>query len=148
MRWYLAVLKKYAVFSGRARRREFWMFVLFHTIILFLLGMLNLVLGFDRLFTIPLIPVVYGTAVLIPGLAAVVRRLHDTGRSGLLLFWGLPGLGITWILRGLYDIYRTVSPSWGLVPSGIFFAIITVFMVREGTAGKNQYGLDPKAGER
>jgi len=145
MKWYLAVLKKYAVFSGRAGRREFWMFVLFHTIILLLLGMLNLVLGLEILFTIPVIPFVYGTAVLIPGLAVVVRRLHDTGRSGLLLFWGLPGLGITWILRGLYDIYRTVSPAWGLIPSGIFFVIITVFTLRKGMVGKNQYGPDPKA---
>ncbi|MER5027985.1 DUF805 domain-containing protein [Pantoea anthophila] len=75
--WYLGVLKKYAVFTGRARRKEYWMFTLFNILIAFLLGILETIIGAGDILSN-----LYSLAVLIPGIAVGVRRLHDTDRSG------------------------------------------------------------------
>ncbi|MFB7864996.1 MULTISPECIES: DUF805 domain-containing protein [unclassified Streptomyces] len=83
MNWYLEAFKKYAVFSGRARRKEFWMFQLFNFIASIVTSVIDGALG------IQLISIIYLLAVLIPNLAISVRRLHDTGRSG---WWILIGL--------------------------------------------------------
>jgi uncharacterized membrane protein YhaH (DUF805 family) len=77
MGWYLAVLKKYAVFTGRARRKEFWMFYLFYFIIVVVLCVIEMTLGIPYILS-----GLYSLAVLIPSIAVTVRRLHDTGRSG------------------------------------------------------------------
>jgi uncharacterized membrane protein YhaH (DUF805 family) len=84
MSWYLLVLKKYAVFSGRARRMEYWMFFLFNFIIAFVLGFIEGLAGGPGV-----LGGLYSLAVLLPGLGVSVRRLHDTGRSGWWLFIGL-----------------------------------------------------------
>ncbi|MFJ7128640.1 DUF805 domain-containing protein [Streptomyces sp. NPDC098101] len=76
MNWYLDVLKKYAVFSGRARRKEFWMFTLFNFIAAVILSILDNILG------IQILSLIYTLAVFLPALGVSVRRLHDTGRSG------------------------------------------------------------------
>ena len=82
--WYLAVLKNYAGFSGRARRTEYWMFILFNIIISAVLGAIGSVA--DQGSTLGGL---YGLVVLIPSLAVAVRRLHDTGRSGWWLLIGI-----------------------------------------------------------
>jgi uncharacterized membrane protein YhaH (DUF805 family) len=82
--WYLDVLKKYAVFTGRARRKEYWMFALFNVIIAIALGIIEGIVGGPGV-----LGGLYGLAVLIPSIAVGVRRLHDTGRSG---WWILIGL--------------------------------------------------------
>lgn len=80
MNWYLAVLKQYAVFSGRARRKEYWMFVLFNVIISFVLG---LVLGLAGAGDGGEVIInLFSLAVLIPSIAVGVRRMHDTDHSG------------------------------------------------------------------
>jgi len=84
LHWYLAVLKKYAVFSGRARRKEYWMFFLFNIIIELVLGGIEGLAGGSGVLV-----GIYGLAVLIPGIAVAVRRLHDTDRSGWWLLIGL-----------------------------------------------------------
>ena len=84
MNWYLEVLKKYAVFSGRARRKEYWMFLLFNIIIGLVLGVLEGLAGGPGV-----LGSIYGLAVLIPGIAVSARRLHDTDRSGWWLLIGL-----------------------------------------------------------
>ncbi len=84
MNWYLEVLKKYAVFNGRARRKEYWMFFLFNLIIAFVLGSIEGIVGSPAI-----VSTLYGLFILIPGLAVTVRRLHDTGRSG---WWVLVSL--------------------------------------------------------
>ncbi|WP_405769267.1 DUF805 domain-containing protein [Streptomyces sp. NBC_01538] len=84
MNYYLDVLKKYVVFSGRARRQEFWMFALLNIIVSIVLMIVDSFIGAQIFGT------VYALAVLLPSLAVGVRRLHDTGRSG----W--------WILLGLF----------------------------------------------
>ncbi|MEV7425134.1 MULTISPECIES: DUF805 domain-containing protein [unclassified Streptomyces] len=77
MNWYVDVLKQYAVFSGRARRKEYWMFFLFNFVISIAVGVIGGVIGAENLLN-----ALYGLAILIPSLAVAVRRLHDTGRSG------------------------------------------------------------------
>ncbi|MFC7933062.1 DUF805 domain-containing protein [Streptomyces cinereoruber] len=84
MNWYLDVLKKYAVFSGRARRKEFWMFQLFNIIAAVILMTVDMLLG-----TYPLLYGIYALGIFLPSLGLSVRRLHDTGRSGWWLLIGL-----------------------------------------------------------
>jgi len=79
MNYYLKVLQNYATFSGRARRSEFWFFVLFNTIVSIILSVLDIVLGIGLLNTL------YSLAVLVPSIAVGVRRMHDTENSGWFL---------------------------------------------------------------
>ena len=122
MDWYVKVLKNYATFSGRARRTEYWMFVLINLIVAAVLYGLGAAFkggALGGLFTA--LYVIYALGVLIPGFAVLFRRLHDTGRSG---WW--------WLIS--------------LVPfvGGI---ILIVFAATEGTHGPNRFGDDPKAVE-
>jgi uncharacterized membrane protein YhaH (DUF805 family) len=122
MQWYTDVIKKYVVFSGRARRKEFWMFVLFNVIISIILGFIDRLIGTDYGRGNGVLGTIYSLAVLLPSLGVTWRRLHDTNRSG----W--------WILIGLIPI--------------IGWIVLLVFYIQEGNAGDNQYGPDPKAAER
>ena len=89
MNGYLATLKKYADFNGRARRTEYWLFVLFSMVIAMVLGVVDYVLG-----TPGIIGLIFALAILIPSIAVGVRRLHDTDRSGWwLLIAFIPILG-------------------------------------------------------
>ena len=76
MEWYITVLKNYAVFSGRARRKEYWMFFLIIFLISIAISIVGAMMGAE------LLGMLYSLAVFIPSLAVAVRRLHDTGRSG------------------------------------------------------------------
>jgi uncharacterized membrane protein YhaH (DUF805 family) len=82
--WYLEVLQSYATFTGRARRTEYWMFLLFNFLISFALGVVETILGGPGLLV-----GLYSLAVFIPTLAVSIRRLHDTDRSGWWLLIGL-----------------------------------------------------------
>ena len=84
MNYYLDVLKKYAVFEGRARRKEYWMYFLFNTIVAVLLGAIDGAIGaYGALYLI------YILGTFLPGLGVTVRRFHDTGRSGWCIFLGM-----------------------------------------------------------
>ena len=111
--------KKYACFSGRARRQEYWLFVLFNfiasTILKFIAGALISMTG---LAVLAIIPLLYSLAVLIPGFAVLFRRLHDTGRSG---WWWLIGF----------------IPLIGII-------VLIVFCCLDSQPGDNQYGPNPK----
>ena len=76
MEYFLGAYKKYADFTGRARRKEFWMFVLFSFIVAIVLGIIDSIIGFQ------LLGMLFSLGSLIPSLAIGARRLHDTGRSG------------------------------------------------------------------
>ncbi|MBE0672441.1 MAG: DUF805 domain-containing protein [Anaerolineales bacterium] len=121
MKWYLAVLKKYAVFSGRARRKEYWMFFLFNLIIAAVLGgtlgLIEVIAGIPSTLSVLLITI-YTIAVIIPGLAVGVRRLHDTGKSG----W--------WLLITLVPIIGAI--------------VVLIFQLQDSQQGENQYGPNPK----
>jgi uncharacterized membrane protein YhaH (DUF805 family) len=79
MNYYLKVLQNYATFGGRARRSEYWYFALFNVIIAFVLVFIGGMMGTTVLSNI------YSLAVLIPGIAVGVRRMHDVGKSGWFL---------------------------------------------------------------
>ncbi|HZH04816.1 MAG TPA: DUF805 domain-containing protein [Myxococcaceae bacterium] len=81
MDWYLSVLKRFADFNGRARRKEYWMFVLFNTLAIVVLSILDRLLGLSS----GIFSTLYFLATLVPSLAVGVRRLHDTERSGWLM---------------------------------------------------------------
>ena len=94
MEWYLKVMKQYADFNGRARRKEYWMFVLFNVIATIILSAIDAAVGSYGALT-----GIYALAVLIPSLAVGVRRLHDTGKSGwMLLVAFIPVIGSIWLL--------------------------------------------------
>jgi uncharacterized membrane protein YhaH (DUF805 family) len=120
MHWYLEVLKKYGVFHGRARRKEYWYFALFNLIITMALAVIDGIIGsFSGEAGMGLLGGLYTFGVLIPGIAVSVRQLHDTDRNG----W--------WLLIGLIPLIGAI--------------VFLVFMVQDGKPGENQYGPNPKA---
>ena len=119
MNWYLEVLKKYSVFSGRARRRDYWMFVLINTVIVLILALIDSQIGLMSETGYGILSGIYSLAILVPGLAVTVRRLHDTDRSGL---WYL--IAFVPVIGGFALLY---------------------FCVLEGNSGMNQFGENPKA---
>ena len=83
MKWYLEVIRKYAVFSGRARRKEYWMFFLFNMIFNIAFTVLDgVVFGLEAVDDNGLFSTIYSLSVILPSLAAGVRRMHDQGKSG------------------------------------------------------------------
>ena len=92
MNYYLDVLKKYIVFDSRARRKEYWMFILFNLIIAVVLNVLDYILGAAILGSL------YGLAVFLPSLAVQVRRLHDINKPWYWIFISLiPLVGAIWM---------------------------------------------------
>jgi uncharacterized membrane protein YhaH (DUF805 family) len=83
MSWYVEVLKKYAVFNGRARNKEYWMFTLFSVIASIILTIVGTIIGFKSL------DLIYVLLTLLPTLGVTIRRLHDTDRRGWWIFLGL-----------------------------------------------------------
>ena len=123
MEWYLKVMRdNYANFSGRARRREYWMYVLVQSIIMIGLMILDSVLGLD--FELQGISLGYGYLYLIglivhfiPSLAVVVRRLHDVGKSGWFYFiFLIPIIGIIWLLILYCTEGQKEDNKWGPNP--------------------------------
>jgi|ETN07SMinimDraft_1059922.scaffolds.fasta_scaffold110817_1 uncharacterized membrane protein YhaH (DUF805 family) len=117
MSWYLQVLKRYAVFSERSQRMEYWMFSLFYIIFGILIGIIDSLLGAGGEGG-GLLSLLFILAMIIPSLAVTFRRLHDTDHSG----W--------WLLIGFV-------PLIGMI-------ILLIFMVQDSQAGANQYGPNPK----
>jgi uncharacterized membrane protein YhaH (DUF805 family) len=113
MHWYADVLRKYADFSGRARRQEYWMFTLVNIIIMFVAFLVA------NMIHIPWLGFLYWVAVIIPSLAVGVRRLHDTGRSG---WWLL--IAFVPVVGGLILLYFFVidgegDNTYGPNPKGV-----------------------------
>ena len=118
MNWYFGVLKKFAVFEGRARRSEYWYFHLFNIIAVVLLMVIESIIGSKGILV-----GIYTLAILIPSLAVSVRRLHDTGRSGWWLFISVvPVIGaIAVLVFTLQDGYSGAN-QYGQNPKGSYFA--------------------------
>ncbi|MFD9302779.1 DUF805 domain-containing protein [Streptomyces sp. NPDC060048] len=94
MHYYTDVLKKYADFSGRARRQEYWMFFLFNLGALIVVAIIDAVIG-----TSPWLYLLYALATFLPNLGVTVRRLHDSGKSGWWILIGIvPLIGGIWLL--------------------------------------------------
>ena len=119
MEWYFTVLRKYAVFTGRARRKEYWMYTLINGIVISILAVSDSFTSmFDTGYGIGMLTSIYILGVMIPGIAVTVRRLHDTGRSGLWYFVGLiPVIG--WLA-------------------------VLIFTLLDSEFGTNEYGDNPK----
>lgn len=118
MNMYLAALSKYATLAGRSVRREYWTFFLINQLVPLACAALTAITGRGAFL---LLAAAHVLAVLVPGFAVTVRRLHDVGRSGSTLFWALvPGAG------GLFILYLLAKPS---------------------DSGANQFGLPVKLGE-
>ena len=112
MSWYLQVLKKYAVFSGRARRKEYWYFALFSFIIALVLGLIDSLVG-----TYSVLSGLYSLAVLLPGIGVSIRRLHDTVRSGWWFFIGLiPLIGTIILLIYMVSDSQAETNQYGPSP--------------------------------
>ena len=119
MNWYLHVLKNYATFSGRARRKEYWMFFLISALISIVLTLLDILLGtYSVEYEAGLFSGLYSLLILIPSIAVVVRRLHDTNRSG----W--------WILISLIPLIGVI--------------VLFVFICLDSQPGTNRFGANPK----
>ncbi len=117
--WYLKVLRQYADFSGRARRKEYWMFVLMNFIAGIILSVVDSMLGVAvGEGTIGVLSLIYTLALIIPSIAVSVRRLHDSGRSG----W--------WLLICFVPLLGTIA--------------LIVFYCMDSEEGDNQYGPNPK----
>lgn len=119
MEWYLKVIRQYGDFNTRARRKEYWTFFIFN--LLFGLAALlldnALKLNYQGMEYGP-IYIIYSFGTLIPGIAVVVRRLHDTGRSGWMLLIALiPFIGAIWLL---------------------------ILLTMNSQSGENKYGPNPK----
>ncbi|WP_194767230.1 DUF805 domain-containing protein [Tamlana sp. I1] len=116
MNWYLKVLKDYANFKGRARRKEYWMFVLFNVIFSIIASILDSLLGTLNEYG-GAISLLYSLVVFIPGLAVTVRRLHDVGKSGWMFFIILiPLIGTIWLLVLLVTDSKPGTNEWGPNP--------------------------------
>ena len=116
-----SVFSKYAVFSGRSRRSEYWFFFLFNSIVGIVFTLLNnIVSGGSETGIFYIIYYLYCLAVLVPGLAVSWRRLHDIGKAGS--FW-----------------FLVLIPVVGAI-------ILLVWMCRDSQPEENAYGPSPKAG--
>lgn len=118
MDWYINVLRNYIGFGGRARRKEFWMFVLVNIIFTFVLGVLDKMLGWQRAGGEGILTTIYAILVFLPSWAVQFRRLHDTDRTA----W--------WLLL--------------LVIPVIGWLVILIFNFQDGTPGENRFGPNPK----
>jgi uncharacterized membrane protein YhaH (DUF805 family) len=112
-------MKQYTDFGGRARRTEFWMFALFNFIFAMVASIIDTAIGSKLgILQFGIFYLIYSLAVLIPGLAVSVRRLHDIGKSGWMVLINLiPLIGLIWFI---------------------------VLTVKDSQPGENQYGPNPK----
>jgi uncharacterized membrane protein YhaH (DUF805 family) len=119
----LTPLRKFADFSGRARRAEYWWFYLLVIVGYLMASIIDSLMGLDgTVGPYGIITLVFGLAMLLPSIAAGVRRLHDTDRSG----W--------WMLIAFVPLVGVI--------------VLLVVFVLEGTQGENRFGPDPKAADR
>ena len=120
MNWFITALKKYATFSGRSQRSEFWYFVLFYLIICAVLSVVDGIFGtFNMKTGVGFITSIFSLAMLLPAISVTVRRLHDIGHSGWLSL-------ISFI------------PLVGAI-------VLIAFLAQDSEAGQNRFGENLKA---
>ena len=121
MNWYLKALNQYADFNGRARRKEYWMFFLFNMVFAVLALLIDIAAGTANLDSgSGVFQGIYSLAVLIPGLAVGVRRLHDVGKSGWMLLIALiPIIGAIWLLVLMVTDSKEGTNKWGENPKDV-----------------------------
>jgi len=139
MSWFISALKKYAVFKGRASRKEFWLFILFYIIFGFVASVIDRLIGFtpyrsDMMYgmNFGIVYMLYFLATIVPFIAVTIRRLHDTNRSGF------------WIVLYFLSMILPVVPIIGFILGLIALIYLLVLLCLEGTPGPNNYGPDPR----
>lgn len=170
MEWMLMPLKRYADFSGRSRRMEFWMWQLFKFAVVFGVMILMMILGGAAIMgasngdpgammaaggivmILYLLLLLFGLAIIIPDIAVAVRRLHDTNRTG----WWILAPVAPYLIAVVSMVGGGVSGSQNGMAAGGLIGIVAmlvalglaitllVFYFMEGTKGPNRYGPDPK----
>ncbi|MDX1348531.1 MAG: DUF805 domain-containing protein [Thiomicrorhabdus chilensis] len=119
MEYFIDALKNYATFSGRASRKQYWMFMLFYIIFYLILTLIDISFGvYDEMMGIGLLTTVYALGLFLPSLAILARRLHDIGRSG----W--------WILLILIPLIGPI--------------VILIFTLLDSQREENAHGVSPK----
>ena len=149
--WAMRPLKKYAVFSGRAPRAEYWWFYLLIVVAYLVAMIVDSLIGLAILGPYGILTLIVALGVLIPSLAASVRRLHDTNRSG----WWLLIVAVPYFIVGIMAGRAMASgDTGGMAAAGLFgilalvaAVVILIFMVLPGTKGDNRFGPDPYASE-
>lgn len=171
MDWMLMPLRRYADFSGRSRRMEYWMWIVLQVIIYVAVMVLTMIFGGGAMMMMGdptsamaaggIIMVILGLyfiwelAVLIPSIAVGVRRLHDTNRSG---WWILAPIAPYLVAIVSMMGAATSGSQGGMAAGGIITLVcmlaalvlgltVLVFMFLEGTKGPNKYGPDPKGAD-
>ena len=121
MNWYLKALNQYADFNGRARRKEYWMFFLFNMVFATVALLIDIAAGTANFESgSGVFQGIYSLAVLIPGLALAVRRLHDVGKSGWMLLLALiPLIGAIWLLVLMVTDSKEGTNKWGENPKEV-----------------------------
>ena len=122
MDYFIKALKQYADFKGRARRKEYWMFVLFVFVSIILAIAIDNLLGVTFFKDVPFgyLFVLTFLGIIIPGLAVLVRRLHDIGKSGWFYFVRfIPIIGPILLLVWLCTDSVDGANEWGENPKGI-----------------------------
>jgi len=148
MKWFLLALQKYAQFDGRSRRKEYWMFVLFNFLFGIVASALDEVFGLSFDGNNGALSSLLSLFLFVPNISVTVRRLHDTGKSGwLLLLWIVP-----FIFVGFGAAMSIYSDLGGLMYLSLFVLLVVavwmiIILAKDGTPGRNQYGLNPKEGD-
>ncbi|HEY0271241.1 MAG TPA: DUF805 domain-containing protein [Sphingomonas sp.] len=163
MEWMILPLRRYFDFSGRSRRKEYWMFVLFCAIVRILLLFLDNMLGLGgqvtRYFVHQpgafgaggaasggILSGIFSLAVIIPTIAVGVRRLHDIDRTG----WWMLAFFLAFALGGLSMVAGGVASMLAggalILVGGVLAILLIVWACLDGTRGSNRFGPDPKGG--
>jgi len=170
MEYMLMPLRRYADFSGRSRRMEYWMFVLGQVVVYIIAGVLlfgifgsalmssgqnvpaSAGLGFVAV-ALFLLLALFWLVLLVPNLAVTVRRLHDTNRSGWWFgIYFLANIALN-MVSGTLALAATsqgslmaVTGLMGILGLGmlVYAIVLLVFFFLDGTPGPNRYGQDPK----
>ena len=146
-----SVFSKYATFSGRAIRSEFWYFYLFYMLVSGVLDLLSIWIP-----SVKYIYLLFGLAVFIPYTAVTVRRFHDIGKSGLALLWFIvPYFIIAFLITMLLAVFTSNSNSNNIIVFAVVFGIsliillvliilLIVWLARDSQPGENKWGPNPK----
>ena len=142
MKYYIEGLKKYAKFEGRARRKEYWMFILFDFIFTVAAAVLDEILGSE-----PVIYIVYNLVLILPTLAVTVRRLHDTNRSGWwILLFVIPLITMFFFVflsfgSLFFDFEFLLGLNFIILIIG--WTVLLVFTLQDSNAGENLVREEP-----
>ncbi len=159
MKWYIQAIKQYATFTGRTSRQGYWMFVLFNVLFSFCASILDKLFGTEAGNT-GVLSMLYSLFILVPSYAISVRRLHDIGKSGMLLLAVIIATIIVTLFFIFFVLVRVMTGGMDNLSGadgGIFFVCVLYYIAvtiwllvlycKKGTPGVNKYGPNPEEPE-